>query len=172
MERPGSGPHHSDFHPMLKTPPFSLLLSLRSSSSESQVWIVSMVFSFDQWCQKEKCVWDSPLKVQRKTVPNQQGAPYFLCTGDANHSWTLDKPLYQQGTACVQDKQILARQERGVPLGSMTSASFFPGLSAGSYTADTVVLWTPLQLGWSTRLWRLFWRKYNRSHLQIPSMTP
>ena len=152
MVRLGFGPHHSDAKPMLETSSFSLLLSVSSFSSESQVWIVSMIFSFHQWRQKEKCVWDSPLQVQRKTVPNQQGAPYFLCAGDANQSWTLDRPPYQQGTACVQDKQILVRQERRVPLGSVTSPSFFPGLSAGSYTADTMVLWTPLQLWWSTRL--------------------
>lgn len=89
---------------MLKTSSFSVLLSLSSFSSESQVWIVPLVFSFHQWRQKEKCVWDSPLQVQRKTVPNQQGAPYFLCARDANQSWTLDRPPYQQGTACVQDK--------------------------------------------------------------------
>ena len=106
-----------------------------------------MAFSFHWWRQEEKCVWDSPLQVQRKTVPNRQGAPYFLCTRDANQSWTLDRPPYQQGTACVKDKQILARQERGVPLCSVTPPSFFPGLSAGSYAADTTALCTPLQLG-------------------------
>ena len=96
-------------------------------------------FLLSQWLQKEKYVWDVSLQVQRKTVPERQGAPYF-CTGDANQSQTLYRAPYQQGTACVEDKQILARQERGVPLGSVTSPSLCPGLSAESHAAGAMAL--------------------------------
>lgn len=49
-------------------------------------------------------------------------------------------PPYQLGTACVEDKQILARQERGVPLGFVTSPALFPGLSSRSHIADAMAL--------------------------------
>ena len=86
-----------------------------------------MAFCSHHWRQKEKCVWDSTLQVQRKATPERQGAPYFLCTGDANQSWTL----HISRNSLWEDKQILARQERGVPLGSVTSPSLFPGYQQG-----------------------------------------
>lgn len=83
----------------------------------------------------------------------------------------LDTP-YQQGTACVGDKQILARQEKGVPLGSLTSPALFPDLSAESHTSDDLALGTPRWLGWASKLRKPFWSKKSTCiSLQIISMT-
>lgn len=113
----------------------------------SWFWILPMAFCPHQWLQKEKCVWDSTLQVQRKATPERQG----LLT-----SSVLEMPI-KVGHSISAANSLCGRQTNPSQTGKGSAPWFsdfpalFPGLSAGSHTSD-LALWTPRWLGWDSRL--------------------
>lgn len=128
MVWPGFGLSYSDRPNQCSEPlhyTASLLWGLLALTS--WFWIFSIAFCSHQWCQKENVFGTLVCKSRGKhllKVKELLTSSVLEMPIKAGH--LTDPHINREHTACVEDKQILARQEKGVSLGSVTSPSLFP----------------------------------------------